>query len=115
MIEECVNRLAYGDSVGFTPRLQACQCARLHEADKPHLWQAIGSRRHLRSLTARQRTNAPMLKRQSAAFKSSRVMRPPSRKTLSIGQREFAGLLQCESGKPNVRPNIPPALQRPFG
>jgi hypothetical protein len=74
MIEECVNRLAYGDSVGFTPCLKRSEGARLHEADNPHLGQSIGLRRHLRSLTARQRINAPMLKRQRQALRMSLVI-----------------------------------------
>ena len=75
VIEQRIQAFAKGDSVGFTPRSEACQGARLDQAHKPHLGQAIGARRHLRSLTARQRTSAPMESRQSAAFKRRRVIR----------------------------------------
>lgn len=77
VLEQRVKALADGDSIGFTPGSKGSQGARLDQAHKPHLGQAIGSRRHLRSLTARHRMSAPMLRRQSAAFKKRRVIRWP--------------------------------------
>ncbi len=74
VVKQGVKALAYGYSIGFTPCLKAREGARLHESDNPHLGQAIGLRRHLRSPTARQRMSAPMLKRQSAALRMSLVI-----------------------------------------
>ena len=74
VIEQRIHAFAQGDSVGRAPRSEACEGARLHKPHDSHLGQAIGPRRHLKSLTARQRMSAPMLKRQSAAFKRRRVI-----------------------------------------